>query len=278
MQLSWYGMCRASLFVTILTCALVCASADDSHYNPHDSESSILTKAQKQGIHLSVDANADGLASIEEFTSFAFKMRKFSASRDMESALLELDADGDGRLDAQEAMAIVGSAKEGGEDENAKLRRAHELEKFNVADADGDGRLDVNEALSYFFPEMDDATAWLAAKFALKARDDDGDGELSAVEFWAYVRNSKLPAALSDEELRIFRLLDKDRSGKLSLGELIAYESGAHHVSAHLEEMFEALDTNADSHISVSELHSVANWKDTGFQHYFLEWVEHLDL
>ncbi|CAK9001785.1 unnamed protein product, partial [Durusdinium trenchii] len=68
----------------------------------------------------------------------------------------------------------------------------------------------------------------LVAESALKRKDLDKDGELSLQEFWEGDVTAGGPDGHQEEEAT-FKLLDKDGSGRLSVVELMDWESGVHH-------------------------------------------------
>ena len=85
---------------------------------------------------------------------------------------------------------------------------ALETAKFKAADADGDGLLNPQEMTSLFYIETSTAVLDVAVQETLKLKDKNKDGVLNVKEF---LENGPEHAGeISEEEMRIFRHLDKE--------------------------------------------------------------------
>merc|ERR1712072_268649 len=95
-------------------------------------------------------------------------------------------------------------------------------------------------------------------------KDTDKNGALTLEEFYAHLAPtdsegeeegaSATPPEISDEEREMFKKLDIDNSGTLTLKELKAWETGTFHSEEAMKKLFKVADKNGDSILTENEL------------------------
>lgn len=244
-------------------------------------EQDALTSEQMRGMHKKIDQNSDGKVSLAEVMKFSDEMRKRIAVRDIGAVLGEIDSNKDGKLSLDELLKDMEQWGEGDEEDKKEAEARKELEKakFKVADENQDGLLDIQELPSLFYPETHDGSLELTAKSTMKQKDLDGDGVLTAKEFWEGDVVEGEDISISDEEQADFRKLDKNGDSKLSLEELKLWESGRFHTEEAMKKLFEIADKDSDMHVTSEELDAAREQIAASDAHYHLmEWAEHHEL
>lgn len=240
-------------------------------------ESDTLSENQIHSIYSLVDANADGRASLREFTQFAWDTREQIAVRDSRSLTAELDTNKDGELDVDEFRKDM-EKWAGVEDSEADAKRGLELEllKFQAADANKDGRLSKQELPALFYPETHEEVLRVVVYDVLKRRDRDGDDFLTPEEFFADGSEQGQNLGITDQERADFERLDVDGSGKLDIEELALWESGRFHTLAALKAMFDVADADRDGHLTRAEMLAARKTlAGTEAQFHLMEWAAH---
>jgi uncharacterized protein (TIGR03067 family) len=128
------------------------------------------------------------------------------------------DADGDGRLTLQEFGVWARSPEQ----------RAERKRTFELRDTDGDGKLTFRESAH----RPGEADFW--------DRDEDGDARLTLDEF----RSSGRASELSDHANALFKLIDRNRDGRVSLSEYRTQPE---------EARFPLIDLDGDQSLSLEE-------------------------
>merc|ERR1719487_1298314 len=170
---------------------------------------------------------------------------------------------------------------DGDEEEMKEIANRKELEKekFKAADKDQSGLLSLQELPALFYPETHDGVLELTAAATLKAKDTDGNGELTPKEFWEGDAVDGEDLAISEEEQADFTKLDTDNSGTLNLQELKAWESGGFHTEEAMKKLFELADQDSDMMVTADELDSARELiAGSDAQYHLMEWVEHAEL
>jgi len=244
-------------------------------------EQDALSSASIKGVHGKIDANGNGKVSMEEIMTFADQMRKVIASKDIGSMVEDLDTDKDGKLSLDELVKDMERYDEDDTEskEEKQARIDTEKQKFKAADVDGDGFLSYEELPALFYPETHDGVLDITTKAAMKAKDKNGDGKLTSLEFWQGDVVDGEELEVSDEETNDFKKLDKNGDGFLSLEELKAWESGRYHTQEAMKKMFDMADKDNDMHVTAAEL-DAAREQIAGIdaQYHLMEWVEHHEL
>jgi len=246
---------RVAYLVAVWAYSVYSQESDEDIDTP---EQETLTVEQVKKLHVKVDKNEDGKASLEEFLAYSKHMRKELAKKDIKTILDEMDGDKDGKLSLSELLKDMDQWDEGDEQEKKEAQERKNLEeaKFKASDENNDGFLELSEMPSLFYPETQDSVLELTAKSTLQQKDKDGDGLLTEREFWDGDINETTdePVPISDEEKEDFKKLDVNRDGKLELAELKQWESGVYHTSEAMRKLFDAIDTDKDNHVSSAEL------------------------
>jgi len=262
--------------------ALVLQAQDDAEPEEGDDgiEQDALTSEQMRAMHAKIDKDKDGKISMAEITDFSQVMRKTIAKKDIHTVIDEMDGDKDGKLSLPELLKDMEQWGEEGEEDKAAAAKRKELEtaKFHAADQDKNGLLDANELPSLFYPETHDGVLEMTAQATLKAKDTDGNGELTPKEFWEGDSVDGEDLAISDEEQADFAKLDVDSSGTLNLQELKAWESGGFHTQEALKKLFELADQDSDMMVTADELDTARELiAGSDAQYHLMEWAEHTE-
>lgn len=233
-------------------------------------------------MHAHFDENMDGKVSVDEILNYSKRNAKDLARRGIRYVFDEMDLSKDGKLSLQEHLEDIRSnrvVEVGGEDEVGKetaQSETLEAKKFAAADSNGDGVLDEAELVSLLYPETHDGVLDLAVEETLVAEDVDGDGRLSAKEFWL---NDDDPDSEDAEQSVVFARLDADGDGYLSQEELRVWVSGAFRLESSMNTLFEIADSDGDSHVTAEELLSVQETiAELDAHHHLVQWAEHHEL
>eukprot|EP00930_Biecheleria_cincta_P025340 TRINITY_DN1805_c0_g1_i2.p1 TRINITY_DN1805_c0_g1~~TRINITY_DN1805_c0_g1_i2.p1 ORF type:complete len:267 (-),score=94.39 TRINITY_DN1805_c0_g1_i2:42-842(-) len=242
----------------------------------------MLTPEQFVKVHGLADANKDGKLSMQELLDFSQKTRSIAFGKDINTVLTEMDENKDGKLSFDELQASDpgGSDQmEGEEKKEEEKRMALEKMKFEAADLDRDGLLTTDELVGLFYPEQNNEVLKIISQDTLSLKDTDKDGHLSPSEFWEGDIATDEAGKIADEELKEFKLLDKDGDGRMNVEELMHWESGHHHTKAAMDQLLATADKNSDGHLTTEELTGARDelaGTDAGY--HFLEWAEHHEL
>jgi len=245
----------------LFSIGLLCASAVEENVENDAADDQeveqAMTKEQLKDIHAKIDSNSDGKISLHEAMEYSAKMSKIFAGKDMASLLQELDTDTDGKLSLQEHLDEIGAmSEEADADELMAMeqRKILQTDKFKAADSNSDGFLEPQEMSGLFFPETHPGVLEVAVRETMRLKDRDADGKLSTKEFWEIEEGDDVQ--LTEEELKEFNDLDKDKSGSLDLNELKAYESGLSETENSLMKLLEVCDKDGDKQCTLQELES----------------------
>lgn len=270
--------------------------ADDSDEEASDEEGvwqqGSLTSEQIRALYSKIDANNDHKVSKDEIVAFAKLSQHSSAEKEAGLAFEEADVDKDGKVSADELLehkfgvADPGdiqmptqSDEEKAEAAQLKLDKALEKDKFKLADKDGSGFLDKKELQHVLHPETHEKVLHLTSSANLKAKDKDGDGQLSHAEMWETEESEETDPDTVAELMRDFENLDSDKNGKLNVEELKLYDSGHYHYDDAMTHLFEIVDEDLDHFISLDELESAQeSLANTAASSHFLEWAEQYEL
>jgi len=243
-----------------------------------------LSPETMRSLHNLVDTDQDGKASLLEFTNYAAEMRKVQAFKDIDGALKELDANGDGKLSIDELVDEISkhtqeaTEKKGMHEKQAALLNL-EKEKFKVADINGDGFLTKEEVPSMFFPEHQGGVLELVVQHTLSSRDKDNDGQLSEHEFWQGEREGQEEIEISEEDHNDFKKLDTNGDDLLNSDELKVWETGAYNANEALKAFLEHADEDQDNHLSAGEIEAATEFvSEMDANYHFMEWAEHSEL
>jgi len=154
-----------------------------------------------------IDRGGDGSISRDEFRK---KPEEFSFAR--------RDADGDGKLSLQEFAVWA----------NTPEQRAERKRTFERRDTDGDGKLTFRESTH----RPAEANFW--------DRDKDGEARLTLDEF----KSSGRASELGDQADALFKLIDRNRDGRVSLAEYRTQPD---------EARFPLIDLDGDQSLSLEE-------------------------
>jgi len=283
---------------------------EDHEYGAYEQEA--ISPEAIKAMHGKMDANKDGKASLAEVMAFSDAMRKKMAAKDIRSILDEMDTDKDGTLSMDEFMADMDQwngppavGDEAAEDEDlgapsfawteedrkdAEARKQLEKQKFQLADVSGDGKLNIEELPNLFYPETHEGVLGVVTENTMKTKDNNGDGKLTAKEFWAgdSLAEEMRDAPISEEEEADFKKLDSNGDGFIELKEMKFWESGKFHTQQAMEKMFEIADKDKDGHVTAQELEDAREQiagltgglrtQGSDAQYHLMEWAEHNEL
>jgi len=258
------------------------ASGQEDVPDDQDIEEEAMTKEQLRKLHAKFDGDSNGKVSLQEVMGFAQQMSKAIAGKDVVAILEEIDTDKDGKLSLQEHLNdIVNQAEGGDEAEQKELehKKLVETNKYKAADTNGDGMLGAEEIPAIFYPETHAAVLDVTVQETMRLKDQDGDGMLSAKEFWEFRPEDSDQDQVSEEEMKDFNTLDKDKSGTLSQDELKAWESGIFHTESAMIRLLEHCDKDGDMQCTAEELENAREQvASSDAQYHLIEWAEHHEL
>lgn len=270
-----------SISLVLLAILPACAQ-EDAEYDDQDMEMESLTAEQLRNLHSRFDGNGDGKVSMHEILAYAKTMSKAIAGRDIGAILEEIDVSKDGRLSLEELLTDLANQADGGDEEEMnelEHRKSVETAKFQQADVDHDGLLDESEIAALFYPETHEGVLEVTVAETMRAKDQNGDGKLTPIEFWEAEEGGGDSWVLSEEENKDFAKLDQDGDGFLDANELRSWESGSFHTEEAMQKLFEVADVNNDMHVDANELESARQAIGaTDAQYHLIEWAEHHEL
>jgi len=222
-------------------------------------------------LHKKIDENGNGKVSLAEVTDFAHKMRRALAKAEMDEVMKDMDADKDGKLSWPEFLGDAGEVPE--EEQNDKHSQ------FKDLDLNNDQALELNELAQMYHHHINDKVETDLTNLAMKDKDLDKNGALSLREFFLHLQvEGEDPVEIEAEDQELFKQLDTDNSGSLTLKELKAWESGSHQAEMAAKKLFEKADKNKDNVLTAEEMADVrqelADDKDYEPQMYLSQWAE----
>lgn len=267
--------------VWIATLSPVISQEEDEMPDDQDISEEAMSPEQLRALHAKFDQNGDGKVSLSEVLDFARHMSKAIAGKDVSAILEEIDTDKDGKLSLQEHLNDLHQQADGGDEAEMKeleSRKVVETAKFKAADVDKDQVLSAHEVASLFYPEPNPAVLEVVVQDTMKMKDKDGDGVLSAKEFWEFGEEDG-EEQLSEEEMQDFQKLDKDGNGVLNMEELRAWESGLFHTEAAMIKLIQIADKDGDMQATAEELENAREeLANSDAQYHLIEWAEHHEL
>jgi len=230
-----------------------------------------LTPEQMHALHAQIDNNGNGMVSLAEVTNFAQKMRRALAKSELDKIMTDMDTDKDGKLSWPE---FLGDAREMPEEEQNEKHT-----QFKDLDINNDQALDMDELAQMYHHHTNDKVEMDLTILAMKDRDTDKNGALSLREFFQDLQVEGEPLVrIEAEEQKLFKQLDKDNSGTLTLTELKAWESGSYQAETAVKKLFAKADENGDNVLTAEEMagvrHELADDKDYEPQMYLSQWAE----
>jgi len=231
----------------------------------------ILTSKQLRAIHDAADVDRDGKVSKSDLLDFHEHMRQISSIHDVHRTLGEMDSNQDGKLSYKELLEHVNQWGTDGNDEVkafAGKKREQEKEKFKATDFDKNGILDRDELPAFVRPDVHEDMIQMTSRGLMKAKDKDGDHELSLQELTE-------GGDIKEWDLD-FGKIDADQSGTLDMDEIMSWRSGTHESEEAMQKLFELADKDHDEMLTADELD---NAKDliagSDVQYTLMQWAEH---
>lgn len=239
----------------------------------------VLSHEQLVKAHSLIDVNKDGKMSMQELMDFCHKTRAAYSGKDVVTVFEEMDSNKDGKLSFDEIQTSESvESNDEAEKKEIEANHAREKAKFEAADLDRDGLLSSQEAAGLFYPELNEEVLKLIAEHSIDSKDTDKDGGLSPSEFWEGDLSSE-DGSVQEEEMKEFKSLDADGDGKLSVQELMAWESGVYHTKTAMAQLIATADKDSDGHITADELTGAReSLSGTDAGYHVLEWAEHHEL
>jgi len=247
-----------------------------------DMEFTELTSEQMRSLHKKMDANGNGQVSLAELLDYSHVARREIAKYELNGVVQHLDTDKDGKISLKEYQDDGGRVFAHHREESDKERK----EEFETIDENKDGFVEPEELTGLFHHHINDKVETKLTAVAMKDKDTNRNGALTMEEFYGHLADPEKekvdPSEIPDEEKEIFRKLDIDNSGTLTLKELKAWESGAFHTEESMKQLFTVADLNADNVLTADELDAVKSKiasEDYADAHSYLEsWVQHGEL
>jgi len=230
-----------------------------------------LTPEQMSALHKKIDGNGNGKVSLAEVQDFAHKMRRELAKSELDEVMKDMDTDKDGKLNWAEFLGDAAEVPE--EEQNEKQKQFEEL------DTNKDKTIDMDELAQMYHHHTNDLVETELTNVAMKDKDQDKNGVLSLEEFFQHLSmEGEAPADIPEEDKEIFKKLDTDGSGSLTLKELKAWESGSFQAEEAARKLFVHADKDKDNHLTAEEMtearHDIAADKDYEPQMYLSQWAE----
>lgn len=208
-----------------------------------------LTTEQVHAIFKKIDANENGKVSLAEITDYAHTMRRALATRELQDIMSSKDKDKDGKLTFVEFE---------GDDvgDNPEQAMAEKEVEFKGLDENSDGFVDADEMAALFHHHTNDKTETILTTHAMKDKDLDKNGMLTLKEFYHHYgeEGEEESMEITEEDKEVFKKLDLDGSGTLTLKELRAWESGSFQTEQAMKQLFEAADKDKDNVVTLEEL------------------------
>lgn len=222
-------------------------------------------------LHKKIDANGNGKVSLAEIMDYAHKMRRALAKSELDEVMADSDTNKDGKLDWKEFLGDASEISE--EDQNEKSKTFKEL------DTNNDQAIDHNELAQMYHHHISDEVEAKLTDIAMKDKDLDKNGKLTLEEFFQHLHaEGEEKVDIPDEDKEVFKKLDTDGSGDLTLKELKAWESNAFQAEEATRKMFEMMDKDKDNHVTAEEMQAareeVAEHADYEPQMYLTQWAE----
>jgi len=240
-----------------------------------------LGKDQLQRLHALMDKDGDGKVSVADAVGFHDETLKATTHKDAQGIIEGMDKNKDGKLSADEMLAIhMGIGEDGQLDESTKQGAAKE---FKEADKDGDGYLTDLEAAAMWFTGQAEEHVQEQITSLMGSFDENDDGQMSLKEFQKFFEPlDKDPAVAKKEEaehLAEFGVLDVSGDGLVDRGEFAKYQSGLHGVELRLAALIKAADEDGDGLVTASELEAAREVfvEEDGHRH-LQDWAFRLDL
>lgn len=208
-----------------------------------------------------VDTNKDGKVSLEELMAdMAHQQPDAKTGEKKESILRKAFRGLRGLTPFNSFSNPFDSAREKKkQEESDEEQKKLQHEKFKYADRNADNFLELAELPGLFYPETGESALETSAQNLMKGKDKNGDGKLSAEEFWqdgyTVAQAEKNEAVnLTEEETDGFKRLDANGDGFMDLTELKGWESGQYHHQEALKHLFNLADSDSDGIVTLPEL------------------------
>jgi len=230
-----------------------------------------LTLEQMNTLHKKIDVNGNGKVSLAEVTDFAHKMRRELAKSELDEIMKDMDLDKDGKLNWAEFLGDASEIPE--EEQNEKQKQFGEL------DTNKDKSIDHDELAQMYHHHTNEGVETELTNVAMKDKDIDNNGVLSLKEFFQHLQQEgEEPMEIPAEDQEVFKKLDADGSGTLTLKELKAWESGSFQAEEASRKLFAKADKDQDNHVTAEELsqasQEIAEDQDYEPQMYLSQWAE----
>lgn len=188
-----------------------------------------------------IDADKDGIISLEEVQEWVKRLKKAMHSHQMTLEFQSIDKNGDGKVTLEELEATY---TEGVDKAQLEEHKEEVRKRFVTVDKDGDGSLNMEEISILMDPSKDDALLQIEVDEIFKTQDKDGDRAITLKEFLEVEGASSLGPAEKEELEKEFKNYDINGDGKIDEEELkkVIIDPHAHEIKAMIDDFAKEME------------------------------------
>lgn len=244
---------------------------DEKESAPEEDE---FTAEQFEKLHAMMDADKNSKVSLDEILKFSNEQMTLAADKKGKDLIQELDKDKDGKVSAEEYLKDLTEAAKTMDADKIAIQRAEEEGKFSEVDENSDGMLTEQELIASVHPKN-------TVKSTMDKHDKDGDEQLTMKEFLEEDDEDgeeKEARTFDEDEVSMFKTLDKDGNGKLNMKELLVWESGHFQVEEAMVDLMKVADADNDKHVTMDEIIAAQEKDESNANFHFMDWIKHHEL
>lgn len=209
-----------------------------------DEDLETLSLAKLERLFQKMDMDGDGSLTQPEINDFAKSMRHDEMVKLSNATFTYYDGDKDDKVTLQETKDASGATAA-----DSSFMTSMNAIKFKAADKDENGFLDRRELEIYIHPASDPAAEDAVAAAEFKHKDMDNNGKLSIGEFFG-IKGEEPGQGYKQE----FNNLDTDQDGMLDVNEIKTFEFGMYYTEKAMAEVLKKADKDKDGRLVLGEL------------------------